>query len=83
MIKFFNLVSIHPSLFSYMFTDHPKKVCMTYLEHMYLSFFFFKCFFVGAWKAVIHGVFPGLYITSTTDTVNKVNNELIKNRCSQ
>lgn len=47
--------------------QHPKSVCMTYIQHMKLSLYFSYHLWVGSVYALIHAFFPDHYITSTTD----------------
>ena len=50
------------------FNQHPQSVCMTYFQHfcfsLKLSLFFSK----KSIQALVHAIFPNLYITSSSDT---------------
>ena len=48
---------------------HPQEVCMTYLEHMYLSLQLSRIFCVGSLKAIIHAFLPDYYVKSSTNVV--------------
>ena len=48
------------------FTNHPNKVCMTYLEHFKLSMTLSKYFFEASVKAFIHAIFPFWFASSST-----------------
>ena len=61
--------------------DHPQSVCMSYLEHLKLSLKFSMIFLKGSILAFIHAFFPDLYITSTSDIVNIVWNDLRSSGC--
>lgn len=54
------------------FFIHPKSVCMTYYEHfkfsLSLSFYFFK----KSYQALIHSIYPNLYITSSSDVIKEL-----------
>ena len=51
----------------YSYFQHPQSVCMTYFQHCAFSLKLARCFAIGSCKAVIHAFFPSLYITSSTD----------------
>ena len=63
-----------------MFT-HPKEVCMTYWEHFCLSMNFAKIFGIASAKAVMHAIYPDIYITSTTDATTEVQKILKTKGC--
>ena len=50
------------------FLQHPENVGMTYKEHMLFSFHLSTLFFKAGIKSIVHGIFPEIYITSSTDT---------------
>ena len=60
----------------YRFFKHPNQGCMSYKEHMLLSLGFSKDFFEGGVKAVVHAFYPDAYITSTTDTLNEIQQKI-------
>lgn len=60
---------------------HPQNVCMTYLHHLNLSLGFSRILLVGGLKAFIHGLYPDIYITSTSDVVHKLNKIMKENGC--
>ncbi len=51
--------------------NHPRNVCMTYLEHFKVSMNLSKIFLLASLKAFIHAIYPDFFITSSTDTVEK------------
>lgn len=61
--------------------EHPKKVCMTYYTHfrfsMYLSYEFAKAS-VGA---IVHAIYPDILVTHSSDTLNRLQNEMKKIGC--
>lgn len=58
------------------FFDHPRKVCMTYFQHFRFSMKLSSIFFISSIKAFIHALFPFWCVTSTTDTVTYIQNQL-------
>ena len=50
------------------FFKHLAQVNMTYFEHFKLSMNLSNILFQGSIKAFIHGIYPDIFITSTTDT---------------
>ena len=61
--------------------EHPKSVCLSYTEHfkfsMYLSFEFAK----ASIFAIIHAIYPDAYVTHSSDTVRRIQNEMNKIGC--
>ena len=47
--------------------QHPKEVCMTYLQHLRLSLYFSYILWKGSIFAFVHAFFPDSYITSTSE----------------
>mgnify|MGYP001444247563 FL=1 len=60
---------------------HPNKVCMTYSEHLKLSLGFSYIFLIGSFKSIVHGIYPDIYISSTSDIVNKLKKKIKENGC--
>ena len=60
------------------FFKHPRKVCMTYTEHMKLSLGFSYLFFKGAITAFVHAFYPDAFVTSTSD-INEIVKKKIEN----
>ena len=56
---------------------------MSYFSHLKISFYYSKCMFIGCIKAIIHGIIPSMYLTSTMATVTHLSNELEKNNCKK
>ena len=56
----------------YSFTDHPHRVCMTFMSHcrlsLYLSFLFFKA---GS-QALVHAFLPFYFASSSTNNNNHI-----------
>ena len=64
-----------------MLFEHPRKVCMTYMEHFTLSGEMAIVLGVGSIKAIIHAIYPDMFITSTTDTINYIQKILSESGC--
>ena len=54
------------------FLAHPKKVDMTYSEHMKFSLNLSSIFLKASYQAFVHAIFPELYITGSSDTSKKI-----------
>lgn len=65
--------------FSYF--KHPNSVCLSYYNHLKLSLYFSKKFFIASIKAFIHAFFPNNYITLTSETVSKILSVINYSRC--
>ena len=65
----------------YSYFRHPNNVCMTYFQHMSLSLGFSKKLFVGSLQAYIHAIIPSLYITSTSDLLKDIDDEMKNKGC--
>lgn len=73
-----------PNLFCFVnswFASHPNSVCMTYFEHLQFSGGLASTLLIGAIKAIVHAIFPNMYITSTTELVNELEKKLADAGC--
>lgn len=61
--------------------DHPRDVCMTYIDHLWFSLGMAYTFALSAIKAVVHAFVPGWYITSTSDCVEEIHELLRESGC--
>ena len=61
------------------FTKHPKTVNETYLQHMWCAMKFSCKLECLAFAAIIHAIFPFLFVTTASDGVKKLN-DCMKNR---
>ena len=50
---------------------HLNSVNMTYIEHLKHSSGFSLMFIKSSYKALDHGLFPSIYVTSSSDTIIK------------
>jgi hypothetical protein len=62
---------------------HPKEVCLSYYEHLCLSLNLSYILYKGSIKAIIHAILPFVYIKSTTNLINEIDNILKKNKCNE
>jgi len=51
--------------------QHLNSVNMTYSEHLKHSSGFSLMFIKSSYKALVHGLFPSIYVTSSSDTILK------------
>ena len=49
--------------------EHPKQVCMSYMEHAALSLRLAVLFGVASVTAVVHAILPDLFVTGSSDAV--------------
>ena len=63
-----------------MFTKHPNSLGLTYYQHMRGSLDYSYLLFKGSIKASIHAIFPFLFETSTSDTVDNIREKLEASR---
>ena len=55
------------------FTDHPSKVNETYFQHMKCAFTFFYTLLGLSLAALVHAIFPFLFVTTASRGVKKLN----------
>ena len=65
----------------YSYFHHPQKVCMSYFQHCFFSLKLARYFLVGTFKAIVHAFIPSLYITSSSDMIEDVKNEISNAGC--
>lgn len=65
------------------FTSHPNEVCMSYYSHLTFSSKLSIVLFISSIKAFVHAIVPSFYVTSTSDTIDYIKSELIKNGCEK
>ena len=53
-------------------TEHPKNVCMTYIQHCKIALYFSWGFYMAGTKSLVHSIFPFLFITSTGDALKDI-----------
>ena len=72
------MLSFVSNLFSF---THPKKVCMTYMQHFWFSMSLCLRFGIGSIQAFIHALLPDYYITSSSDLIREIQNEMSNIGC--
>ena len=60
---------------------HPSKVCLSYLKHMKFSFHLSYHFGKASACAFVHGIYPDIFITHSSDTIQKLTNDMNKIGC--
>ena len=65
------------------FFKHPTQVCMDYFSHFTFSSFLSLKLACGSIKALIHAIYPDMYITSTSDLINEIQTDIQINGCKQ
>jgi hypothetical protein len=65
----------------YSYFQHPQAVCISYFEHCMFSLKLARYFAVGSFKAVVHAFFPSMYITSSSDLLVTVKEDMANIGC--
>ncbi len=60
---------------------HPNNVCMTYFSHLKFSFFLSYEFAKASMCAIIHGIYPDIFITYSSDKIRYLNTAMQKIGC--
>ena len=55
---------------------HPSRVCMTYWTHFRFSMYLAKEFFLASVCAVVHAFYPDAFVTHSSDTIQKLLNDM-------
>jgi hypothetical protein len=61
--------------------QHLPQVCMNYKQHFLFSFRLSCLFLEASAKALIHAVIPDFYITSSSETVKKIDHLIKTSGC--
>ena len=61
-------------------SSHLEEMNMNYFEHMYISLYYSFILFLSCIKALIHAFIPDVYVTSTSECIVEINNELTKHK---
>ena len=65
------------------FTEHPRNVGESYVEHLGVSWSFARSMFRAGFCALIHGLFPFLFVTTGSSIVKRLNDRMVVNRIRQ
>ena len=60
---------------------HPAQVCMSYYQHFCFSMYLARRFAIGSVKAVIHAFLPDYFITSSSDLIEDIRQDMSKIGC--
>lgn len=63
------------------FFHHPNSVCLNYYTHLKFSLYVARTLFIGSIKALIHSIYPDVFITSTSELLVELNNKMKKIGC--
>ena len=55
---------------------HLKEVKMSYMDHFNFSLGLSKEFLIASYQALIHAIYPDFFITSSTDSVKKIEKQI-------
>jgi len=61
--------------------QHPKNVCLTYWQHMKFSLYLSYKFLIAGVVALIHAIYPDIFITNSSDVINELSHEMKKIGC--
>lgn len=61
--------------------SHPKNVCMTYLKHCKFSLYLSYNFAKASYKAFVHAFIPDVYITDSSDIIQKLDKDMKQIGC--
>jgi hypothetical protein len=62
------------------FTDHPKALGESYVEHMGMAFGFGRAMLLGGLACLLHGIFPFLCVKTGSDTIRELHSRMVTGR---
>jgi len=62
------------------FVDHPATVNETYGQHLVSSWSFALRLLLAAGAAIVHGVFPFLFVTTGSTTIRRLHEKMVTHR---
>jgi hypothetical protein len=62
------------------FTAHPAEIGETYFEHFGLALGFSGAMFRGAFVCLVHAVVPGLFVRTGSGIIDRLHQQMVKNR---
>ena len=62
------------------FTEHPKQVSETYLQHMKKALTFSFKLLLMSLQALLHAILPFLFVTTVSDKIEAMNGVLQKRK---
>ena len=78
---YFGLLPSYQRKHFFSYFQHPQSVCMSYFQHCLFSLKLSRYFAIGSLKAIVHAFFPNLYITSSTDLLVSMKEEMSQIGC--
>jgi hypothetical protein len=63
-----------------LFTDHPRSVGETYLEHLESASSFGLRMILAGLACMIHGILPFLFVRTGSTTIRALHNDMLDNR---
>ena len=66
-----------------LFTDHPRSVGETYVEHLGSAFSFGWRMCVAGIACLLHGLLPFLFVKTGSTTIRHLHDEMITHRSRQ
>lgn len=70
-------------MFKRLFIDHPRTVDETYREHFGVAVRFGLTMIRGGLCALVHGIVPGLFATTGSDTIRRLNRIMVEQRAAK
>lgn len=67
-------------MFTRLFSDHPRSVGESYLEHQRHAFGFGFTLLGASLACLIHGVVPGLFVRTGSQTISRLHDRMVVNR---
>ncbi len=67
-------------MISQLFTDHPRSVGETYVQHMASAARFGGRMILAGIACLLHGVFPFLFVKTGSDAVRSLHDNMVVNR---
>ncbi|GAA4012965.1 hypothetical protein GCM10022280_08780 [Sphingomonas swuensis] len=62
------------------FTEHPESVGESYGEHLLVASSFGASMIAGGIACLIHGLVPGLFMKTGSDTIRRLNQRMVTHR---
>lgn len=63
-----------------LFTDHPRSVDETYVEHMGVAFTFAVRMLAGAAACAVHAVLPFLFVKTGSAIITDLHDNMVRHR---
>jgi hypothetical protein len=63
-----------------LFLQHPRAVGENYGEHFAAASGFGLSMILGGLACVVHGLIPGVFVTTGSDTVRRLHDHMVVNR---